>query len=55
MAIPINLLLWGCESWALRKDLLNKLEIFVLRCAGSIIGINMWHVKEHKITMEQMS
>ena len=28
-AIQINLLLWGCESWALRKDLLNKLERFV--------------------------
>ena len=22
MAIPINFLLWGCETWALRKDLL---------------------------------
>jgi hypothetical protein len=26
VAIPINFLLWGCESWALRKDLLLKFE-----------------------------
>ena len=24
-AIPMNLLLWGCETWSLRKTLLNKL------------------------------
>ena len=27
-AIPINLLLWGCESWALRETTLQKLEVF---------------------------
>ena len=27
MTIPLNLLLWGCESWALTKDLLNKLDV----------------------------
>ena len=26
-AIPCNLLLWGCESWALRKSLLASLSI----------------------------
>ena len=28
-AIPCNLLLWGCESWALRQSLLDLLEIFL--------------------------
>ena len=54
LAIPINLLLWGCESWALRKDLLVKLERFVLRNVRRIIGINMNHMKKYKITAEQM-
>ena len=27
-AIPGSLLLWGCESWALRRSHLNKLEVF---------------------------
>jgi len=31
LAIPINLLLWGCESWALRESLLNKLDVFLHR------------------------
>jgi hypothetical protein len=39
MAIPINLLLWSCESWALRNDLLLKLERFVIRQVRRIIGL----------------
>jgi hypothetical protein len=27
-AIPMNLLLWGCETWSMRKALSNKLEVF---------------------------
>ena len=54
MAIPINLLLWGCESWALRVDLSRKLERFVNRKIRKIININLWHVMKHKITVEEM-
>ena len=54
MAIPINLLLWGCESWALRKDLLNKLERFVRRKIRGILKLNMWHIKEQRITIKQL-
>jgi hypothetical protein len=28
-AIPMNLLLWGCETWSMRKALSNKLEFFL--------------------------
>ena len=28
-AIPMNLLLWGCETWSLRQVLLNKVEVFL--------------------------
>ena len=54
MAIQINLLLWGCESWALRIDLLDKLERFVNRKVRSILNLNMWHVKDQHITTEQL-
>lgn len=37
--IPINLLLWGCESWALTKVLISKLEVFHNRCIRSILQI----------------
>jgi hypothetical protein len=30
-AIPMNLLLWGCETWSMRKALANKLEVFLHR------------------------
>ena len=29
-AIPMNLLLWGCETWSMRKALANKLEVFYI-------------------------
>ena len=29
--IPCNLLLWGCESWALRQTLLDAIEVFLHR------------------------
>jgi hypothetical protein len=31
-AIPMNLLLWGCETWSMRKALSNKLKVF-LHCS----------------------
>ena len=50
MAIPINLLLWECESWALRADLSKKLERFFNWKVRNIININLWHVKRYRIT-----
>ena len=38
-AIPINLLSWGCELWALTKVLILKLEVFHHRCIRSILNI----------------
>jgi hypothetical protein len=49
MAIPINLLMWGCKSWALRKDLLLKIVRSVNRNIRRILGINMRRVMEEHI------
>ena len=54
MAIQINLLLWGCECWALRNDLLLKLERFVNRKIRNILNLNMWHVKDQRITTKEL-
>ena len=48
-AIPMNLLLWGCETWSLRQSLLNKLEVFLHRSIQRILAINMTCVKEERI------
>ena len=49
-AIPCNLLLLGCESWALRKSLLASLEVFLHRGIRRILKIRMIKVIEQHIT-----
>jgi hypothetical protein len=41
-AIPMNLLLWGCETWLIRKALSNKLEVFLHRNIWRILCISMF-------------
>ena len=49
MAIPFNLLLWGCKSWATNLDVLKKLEVFHLRCIRRVLGISRNNVRDEKI------
>ena len=53
-AIPLNLLLWGCETWSMRKQLMDKLEVFVHRSCRRILHITMTQVKDERITNEQV-
>jgi len=48
-AIPINLLLWGAETWSLRKSLLDKLEVFLHRSIRRILQISMSTVREQRL------
>jgi hypothetical protein len=43
-AIPMNLLLWGCETWSMRKALSNKLEVFLHRNIRRILRISMFRM-----------
>ena len=49
MAIPMNLLTWGCESWALTKILIKKLEVFHMRSIRRILRIKWSDVMEDRI------
>ena len=49
-AIPCNLLLWGCESWALREATLKKLEVFLHCNIQKILGITITQVIDKGIT-----
>jgi hypothetical protein len=51
-AIPINLLLWGCETWAPRQGLLRKLEVFLQKSMRRILGISMYQVAEDRLHNE---
>ena len=44
LSIPCNLLMWGCEIWALWKTLLDSLKVFVRRGVRRILRIKMCQV-----------
>jgi hypothetical protein len=52
--IPINLLLWGCETWSMRKALSNKLEDFLHRNIRRILRISMFRVKDEHLHNEHV-
>ena len=48
-AIPMNLLIWGAETWYLRQSQLDKLEVFLHRSIRRILQISMTKVQEQRI------
>eukprot|EP00978_Attheya_sp_CCMP212_P029197 scaffold103061_cov42-Attheya_sp.AAC.1 len=54
LAIPINLVLWGAESWAISEKSMEKLSVFHTRSIRAILGINIYQVQEHRITNESI-
>ena len=53
-AIPCNLILWGCEIWALRQSLLYKLEVFLHRIFRKILCIRMGQVRKRHVKNSQI-
>ncbi len=45
----MNLLLWGAETWSLRKTQLDQLKVFLHRSIQRILQISMSKVKEERI------
>jgi hypothetical protein len=54
LAIPINLLLWGCETWALKAESVKNLDVFIHRSVRRILGIRMQQVKDERITNKKV-
>ena len=50
LAIPVNLLLWGCETWTLKAADYRKLQVFHTKSIRKILGIGMTEVQESRIT-----
>ena len=44
VAIIINILLWGCESWPLTASNRQKLEVFHNRCCRRILNVTIYDV-----------
>ena len=54
-AVVINILLWGCESWALTAELQRKLEVCHHRFLRKMIGITIYDVRDlHHISNRQV-
>jgi hypothetical protein len=51
---PMNILLWGCETWSMRKALANKLEVFLHRSICRILHVSITRVKEEHIRNEHV-
>ena len=49
-AIPCNLLLWGCESWAIWEATMKKLEVILHRNIRKILKIDIAQVIDERIT-----
>lgn len=49
LAIPVNLLMWGCETWALKAESIKRLDFFIHRAARQILKISMAQVQEERI------
>jgi len=39
----VSVLLYGSETWSIRKEDLQRLESFVLRCLRCILKVTLWH------------
>jgi hypothetical protein len=53
-AIPMSLLLWGAETWLLRKSQLDKLELFLHRSIWHILQISMTKVQEQQLCNDKV-
>jgi len=53
-AIPMNLLLWGAETWSLRKSQHDQLKVFLHRSIRRILQISMTKVREDRIRNENV-
>ena len=49
MAMPMNLLSWGCESWSLKESILILLNMLIHRSMRRTLGITMLEVKEDQL------
>ena len=52
LAITVNILLWGCDSWALKESQITRLSSFHNRSLRKLCGYTMYQVKDYRIRTE---
>jgi hypothetical protein len=48
-AIIVNLLHWGCESWALKEEDCRRIEVFHHRCLRRMLNLTIYNLMEQHI------
>ena len=54
LSLPVNTLLWGCESWTMTARSIKALESFHTKSIRKILGISMLNVEALRITNEMV-
>ena len=54
VAMPLNLLLWGCESWAIKETSYKGLDVFIHQSIHHIIRIGILQVKYERISNKKL-
>ena len=53
--IPVNILLWGSETWALKETDWKSLQVFHTKAVRKILRISMTEVEHQRITNTKIS
>jgi hypothetical protein len=51
--VALNTVLWSCEAWTVTDSIKCALQVFHHRSLRKILNINMFKVKERRITNAQ--
>lgn len=50
LQVPLNTVLWGCESWTLSAEITRELQVFHHRAMRKILNLNIYDVMEKNIS-----
>lgn len=53
-ALILSILLYGCESWCLTEELLQRLRVFHAQCLRAMSRVTRKHTWEHRISSMQL-
>jgi hypothetical protein len=54
LQIPLNIVLWGCDSSALKSSHIAKLTAFHHKCARWLVNVTRWDCRFQHITMKSI-
>ena len=54
-AVVLSVLLYGAETWAIKANMLRRLDVFHNRCVRSILGVSRYQQWRERLTTKQLS